>query len=122
MCEAENEDPGFDRINLRISRSFLDVVDEACRERGFDSRSEFIRYALRDAVTHPEGAELWRDVAVSEAQLDAGEGLSSEEIEAKFGIGGELGAGLGVVDSRRRPVRAARAIRDHRVLYVKRVR
>ena len=89
MSEAEKEDPEIDRINLRISRSFLDVVDEAWRERGFNSRSEFIRYALRDAVNHPEGAGLWRDIAISEAQFAEGEGLSSEEIKAKYGLGGE---------------------------------
>ena len=86
---SKAEDPEIDRIILRISRPFLDVVDEAWRERGFNSRSEFIRYALRDAVNHPEGAGLWRDLAISEAQFAEGEGLSSEEIKAKYGLGGE---------------------------------
>lgn len=89
MSRSENEDPEIDRINLRISRPFLDVVDEAWRERGFNSRSEFIRYALRDAVNHPEGAGLWRDIAISESQFADGEGLSSEEIRAKYGLDGE---------------------------------
>ena len=91
MSEAGSnaEDPEIDRINLRISRSFLDVVDEAWRERGFNSRSEFIRYALRDAVNHPEGAGLWRDLAISEAQFGEGAGLSSEDVKAKYGLGGE---------------------------------
>ena len=88
-AEADAEDPEIDRINLRISRSFLDVVDEAWRERGFNSRSEFIRYALRDAVNHPEGAGLWRDLAISEAQFHEGEGISSEDVKAKHGLGGE---------------------------------
>lgn len=91
MSEAgsDTEDPEIDRINLRISRSFLDVVDEAWRARGFSSRSEFIRYALREAVNHPEGAGLWKDIAISEAQFDEDEGLSSEEVKAKYGLGGE---------------------------------
>ena len=91
MSEAgsEAEDPEIDRINLRISRSFLDVVDEAWRERGFNSRSEFIRYALRDAVNHPEGAGLWRDIAISEAQFGEGDKLSSEDVKAKYELGGE---------------------------------
>lgn len=83
------QDPEIDRINFRISRSFLDVVDEAWRERGFNSRSEFIRYALRDAVNHPEGAGMWRDLAISEAQFDEGAELSSEDVKAKYGLGGE---------------------------------
>ena len=77
--DANETDPEIDRINLRISRSFLDVVDEAWRERGFNSRSEFIRYALRQAVNHPEGAGFWKDLAVSEAQFDEGESIRKRE-------------------------------------------
>lgn len=84
--EANDGDPEIDRINLRISRSFLDVVDEAWRERGFNSRSEFIRYAMREAVNHPEGAGFWKDLAISEAQFDGEEGLSSEEVKEKYGL------------------------------------
>jgi len=65
------------------------VVDEAWRERGFNSRSEYIRYALRDAVNHPEGAGFWKDLAISEAQFDEGEGISSNEIKQKHGLDGE---------------------------------
>lgn len=85
---SNEPDPEIDRINLRISRSFLDVVDEAWRERGFNSRSEYIRYALREAVNHPEGAGFWKDLAISEAQFDDEEGLTSKEIKEKYGLGG----------------------------------
>jgi metal-responsive CopG/Arc/MetJ family transcriptional regulator len=87
MSEVDSNDgePEIDRINLRIARSFLEVVDETWRERGFNSRSEFIRFALRDAVNHPEGAGLWKDLAISEAQFDDGETVSSEEIRAQYG-------------------------------------
>jgi len=83
--DANDVDPEIDRINLRISRSFLDVVDESWRERGFNSRSEFIRYALRDAVNHPEGAGFWKDLAISEADLTDGDAISSEEMRATYG-------------------------------------
>lgn len=91
MSEAgsNNSDPEIDRINLRIARSFLDVVDETWRERGFNSRSEFIRFALRDAVNHPEGAGVWKDLAISEAQFDEGDGISSDEIRAQYGSDSE---------------------------------
>lgn len=84
--DSGESDPEIDRINLRISRSFLEVVDESWRERGFNSRSEFIRYALRKAVNHPEGAGFWKDVAISEAQFDEGEGIPSEEVTEKYGL------------------------------------
>lgn len=86
---ANEGDPEIERINLRISRSFLEVVDEAWRERGFSSRSEFIRYAMREAVTHPEGPGFWKDLAISEAQFDAGDGIPSEEIKTEQGLDGE---------------------------------
>jgi Arc/MetJ-type ribon-helix-helix transcriptional regulator len=87
--DSHDDDPEIDRINLRISRSFLEVVDEAWRERGFNSRSEYIRYALREAVNNPEGAGFWKDLAISEAQFDDGDGLSSEQIKEKHGIDSE---------------------------------
>lgn len=87
--ETNDGDPEIDRINLRISRSFLDVVDETWRERGFNSRSEFIRYAMRDAVTHPEGAGFWKDLAISEAQFDDGDGRSSDDVKSEYGLDGE---------------------------------
>lgn len=83
--DANEGDPEIDRINLRISRSFLEVVDETWRERGFNSRSEFIRFALRDSVNHPEGAGVWKDLAISEAQLSEGESVSSDEIRSRYG-------------------------------------
>ena len=88
-AEANDADGETERINLRISRSFLDVVDETWRERGFNSRSEFVRYAMRDAVNHPEGAGFWKDLAISEAQFDDGDGVPSEDVTAKYGLDGE---------------------------------
>ncbi|AWB28165.1 ribbon-helix-helix domain-containing protein [Halococcoides cellulosivorans] len=83
-ADANDPDPEIDRINLRLARSFLDVVDETWRERGFNSRSEFIRHALRDAITHPEGAGFWKDLAISEADLD-GDVIASEEMRSTYG-------------------------------------
>ena len=82
-------DPEIDRINLRISRPFLEVIDESWRERGFNSRSEFIRYALREAVNHPEGAGFWKDMAISEAEFAEGEGKPSDQLKAEYGLEGE---------------------------------
>lgn len=84
-ADSNDGDPEIDRVNLRISRSFLEIVDETWRERGFNSRSEFIRYALRDSVNHPEGAGVWKDLAISEAQLDDTDAIPSDEIRAKYG-------------------------------------
>lgn len=64
-------------------------MDEAWRERGFNSRSEYIRYALREAVNHPGGAGFWKDLAISEAQFDDEEGLSREDVKETYGLDGE---------------------------------
>ena len=85
----ENDDPEIDRINLRISRSFLEVIDDSWRERGFNSRSEFIRYALREAINHPEGAGFWKDMAISEAEFTRVQGKSSAQVKAEHGLDGE---------------------------------
>ena len=86
---TDESDPEIDRINLRISRSFLEVIDESWRDRGFNSRSEFIRYALREAVKHPEGASFWKGLAISEAEFADGEGKTSNDVKAEYGFGGE---------------------------------
>jgi Arc/MetJ-type ribon-helix-helix transcriptional regulator len=85
--DANDPDPEIDRINLRISRSFWEVVDDAWRERGFNSRSEFIRYAMREAVNHPEGAGFWKDLAISEAELTDDESIPSDEMKDKYWTG-----------------------------------
>jgi Arc/MetJ-type ribon-helix-helix transcriptional regulator len=87
--DVDGSEPEIDRINFRISRPFLEVVDETWRERGFNSRSEFIRYALRDSVNHPEGAGVWKDLAISEAQLDETDAVSSDDIREQYGTDGE---------------------------------
>lgn len=84
--ESDDGDPEIDRINLRISRSFLEVIDESWRVRGFNSRSEFIRYALREAVNHPEGTGFWKDLAISEAEFAETEGKPSAVVKSEYGF------------------------------------
>ena len=49
----------------------------------------FIRYALHESVNHPEGAGFWKDLAISEAQLDEREGIPSDEVKEKYGLDGD---------------------------------
>ena len=46
--------PEMVQINLRLSNAFLEDIDATWEDQGFNSRSEFLRYAARDAVKHPE--------------------------------------------------------------------
>ncbi|QKY20040.1 CopG family transcriptional regulator [Halolamina sp. CBA1230] len=73
-------------VNFKVTESFLDEIDDAWQGRGFNSRSEFIRYTLRDAIEHPtfDRDEL---VALLEAETDVREGttMSAEAAREQFG-------------------------------------
>ena len=76
MSEAATNDDGGDDIatvNFKPTESFLEQIDDTWQGRGFNSRSEFIRYTLRDAVEFPtfDGDEL---VALLESEEDIREG------------------------------------------------
>lgn len=72
---ASNDDePEMTQVNLRISKAFLEDIDGTWKEEGFNSRSEFLRYAIRDAVKHPAFTrEGWKQIAASEHGLRVGD-------------------------------------------------
>jgi len=83
-----DEGPEMVQINLRLSNAFLEDIDSTWREQGFNSRSEFLRYAARDAVKHPEfSREGWKQVAASEHDLRSGDAelVSREEVVEMMG-------------------------------------
>jgi Arc/MetJ-type ribon-helix-helix transcriptional regulator len=90
MSDADtgaNDDPNMTTITLKLPEAFLDDLDATWRAEDFPSRSEFIRWALRDAVKHPAFSRTGRkDIAIGEHQLATGEGqtYSSEEIRARL--------------------------------------
>jgi len=49
----EDDEDEIVTVNFKLTESFLEEVDETWHGRGFNSRSEFIRYTLRDAVEFP---------------------------------------------------------------------
>ena len=70
MSDADTEDggePEKPNINIRLTQTFLDDIDATWKEEGYNSRSEFIRDALRDAVKHPDlTRESWKEIAAVE--------------------------------------------------------
>ncbi|MFC6862816.1 ribbon-helix-helix domain-containing protein [Halomicroarcula sp. GCM10025817] len=93
MSEATTEGDGEDEIvtvNFKVTESFLDSVDDTWQGRGFNSRSEFIRYTLRDAIEFPtfDRDEL---IALLEAEEDVREGktMSADEARKQFGTSDE---------------------------------
>ncbi|WP_440767335.1 ribbon-helix-helix domain-containing protein [Natronorubrum sp. DTA7] len=88
MSEAatNNGDDEIVTVNFKVKRSFLDEIEDTWQGRGFNSRSEFIRYTLRDAVEHPtfDRDEL---VALLQAEEDVREErmMSADEARERFG-------------------------------------
>ena len=85
MSEASSP-PEKTTVNIRITETFLADVDATWEDLGYNSRSEFVRDVLRDAVKHPEfnRADL-KAIATSEVDIQEGRTHSSEEIKAEYG-------------------------------------
>jgi Arc/MetJ-type ribon-helix-helix transcriptional regulator len=85
-----NGDDEIVTVNFKVTQSFLDEIDGTWQGRGFNSRSEFIRYTLRDAIEFPtfDRDEL---VALLEAEEDIRQGrtMSAEEARERFGTDGD---------------------------------
>ncbi|MCL9813230.1 ribbon-helix-helix domain-containing protein [Natranaeroarchaeum aerophilus] len=93
MCGAttnNNDDEEIVTVNFKVTESFLDEIDGTWQGRGFNSRSEFIRYTLRDAVEFPtfDRDEL---VALLDADADirSEQTMSADEARERFGTGNE---------------------------------
>ena len=75
-----------EKVNLRLPTDFLADMDERWQEEGYDSRSEFMREGLRDAVY---GTRLSRraleDLAESERQFAEGKTVTAEQARERFG-------------------------------------
>ena len=92
MSEAatESDDDEIVTVNFKATQSFLDKIDDTWQGRGFNSRSEFIRYTLRDATEFPtfDRDEL---VALLKAEEDIREErtMSADEVRRRFGTDGD---------------------------------
>ncbi len=86
MAEAESS-PEKTTVNIRMTESFLDDVDTTWQEHGFNSRSEFIRAVLRDALKHPEfnRADL-KAMLAGEVEIQQGRTHSSDDVKAEYGL------------------------------------
>lgn len=77
--------PGKTKINLRLSEQLLSDVDDVWQDRGFNSRSEFLRQAIRDSVhTQELSAETLESLVISERQKARGETISSKEMRSRY--------------------------------------
>ena len=88
MADAEST-PEKTTVNIRMTETFLRDVDTTWEEHGFNSRSEFVRAVLRDALKHPEfnRADL-KAMLTSEAEIREGRTHSSDDVKAEYGLDG----------------------------------
>lgn len=86
MAEAENP-PDKTTVNIRMTETFLADVDGTWEEHGYNSRSEFIRDVLRDAVKHPDfnRADL-KAMLAGEVDIQEGRTRSSDDVKAEHGL------------------------------------
>ena len=82
----ETADDNDEKVNLRLPVDLLTAIDERWQEEGYESRSEFMREALRDAVHGTRLSEsALEDLLVSTRQFAADETVSASEARARFG-------------------------------------
>ena len=86
MAEADST-PEKTTVNIRMAETFLEDVDATWEDYGFNSRSEFIRAVLRDALKHPEfnRADL-KAMLAGEVEIREGRTHSSDDVKAKYGL------------------------------------
>ena len=90
MAKADSS-PEKTTVNIRMTESFLEDVDATWQERGFNSRSEYIRTVLRDAIKHPgfNRADL-KAILAGEVEISDGRTHSSDDIKDEFDISTQL--------------------------------
>jgi metal-responsive CopG/Arc/MetJ family transcriptional regulator len=88
MAETESS-PEKTTVNIRMTETFLEDVDGTWEQQGFNSRSEFIRAVLRDALKHPEfnRADL-KAMLAGEVEISEGRTHGSDDVKEAYGLDG----------------------------------
>lgn len=80
--DTDDSTDGMEKINVRVPKTLLTQIDEVWEKRGYTSKSEFIRDALRDAV-NPSitlSEEALQHLAESRKQREQGDTVSHDEL------------------------------------------
>ena len=86
--DTDHSDDRLEKINVRVPEALLNGIDEEWERRGYSSKSEAIRDALRDWVTPPAtfSEEMLADLAESREQAEKGETVSAAEARDRLGL------------------------------------
>lgn len=79
---------GMTKLDVRVPRELVERIDEEYERRGYTSRSEAIRDALRAWIDPPVrlSDDLLEELAISRAQVERGETTPLDEIASKYGV------------------------------------
>ncbi len=86
--DTDTGDDRMEKINVRVPEALLQRIDEEWERRGYSSKSEAIRDALRDWVNPPTtlSEETLRDLEESREQAERGETVSADEARERLGL------------------------------------
>lgn len=86
--DTDGADEGTEKIDVRVPVTLLQRIDEEYERRGYTSRSEAIRDALRDwvepSVTLSE--ETLEDLEASREQRERGETRTLSEVAEEYDV------------------------------------
>ncbi len=78
-------DTDTENVNVRINTDLLEAIDETWKKEGFNSRSEFIRQACRDAVRDTQlSSSALESLLISAEQAKEGDYVERSEIKEEF--------------------------------------
>lgn len=89
---TDTDEPGngdqMEKIDVRVPATLLERIDEEYQQRGYPSRSEAIRDALRDWIDPPAqlSDEVLAALETSREQADEGETVSADEARERLGL------------------------------------
>jgi Arc/MetJ-type ribon-helix-helix transcriptional regulator len=86
--DTDAGDDRMEKINVRVPETLLKRIDEEWERRGYSSKSEAIRDALRDWVNPPVtlSEETVDALEKSRQQRERGETRSLDEVAEKYDV------------------------------------
>jgi len=77
------------KIDVRVPTELVEQIDDEYHQRGYTSRSEAIRDALRAWIDPPVrlSDEALDDLATSRKQREEGETVPLDDVMDKYGVG-----------------------------------
>lgn len=81
-------EPETTKIDVRVPTELVEQIDEEYSRRGYTSRSEAIRDALRAWVDPPVrlSDDVLEDIAVSRQQREDGDTVPLDDVMDKYGV------------------------------------